>query len=347
MRTNVTLESIHRLIEGQPSRTRSSCSARTWSTIRAAGRWRCGRSCRTSAQAWVVDPAHGDTARPMRRIHPAGLVRGDLSLRTQSANSRRVSAPRGRRRQARRTTMHDPYAFPHLLTDYDLSLAERRPALAELQPAGRAAAHGRRRRGRELRRLGPQRHRRERRRRLQQLGRPPPPDAQAHPQRLLGTVRARAWARARSTSTRSATTTRCSRSPIPYGFAAEVPPRTASKVADLDRYHWHDADWMARRPRDQLARAAAVVLRSPPGQLAAARRRSHALADLSRAGPPAGRLLQGDGLHAPRAAAGQRASVLGKLGLSDGRLLRGHQPLRHAAGLHVLRRSSATRTASA
>ena len=33
----------------------------------------------------------------------------------------------------------------------------------------------------------------------------------------------------------------------PFGFAAEVPPRTASKVADLSRYGWHDADWMARR----------------------------------------------------------------------------------------------------
>ncbi len=33
----------------------------------------------------------------------------------------------------------------------------------------------------------------------------------------------------------------------PFGFAAEVPPRTASKVADLDRYHWHDSDWLIKR----------------------------------------------------------------------------------------------------
>ena len=51
----------------------------------------------------------------------------------------------------------------------------------------------------------------------------------------------------------SATAT-SSRSRDPYGFAAEVPPRTASKVADLDRYHWHDAEWMANRPRTQRAR---------------------------------------------------------------------------------------------
>src|SRR5207244_1116567 len=35
----------------------------------------------------------------------------------------------------------------------------------------------------------------------------------------------------------------------PYGFAAELPPCTASKVADLDRHEWRDSDWIANRPR--------------------------------------------------------------------------------------------------
>jgi 1,4-alpha-glucan branching enzyme len=33
----------------------------------------------------------------------------------------------------------------------------------------------------------------------------------------------------------------------PYGFGAEVPPRTASLVVDLQAYRWRDGDWMARR----------------------------------------------------------------------------------------------------
>jgi 1,4-alpha-glucan branching enzyme len=33
----------------------------------------------------------------------------------------------------------------------------------------------------------------------------------------------------------------------PYGFGAEVPPRTASVVVDLQAYRWQDDDWMARR----------------------------------------------------------------------------------------------------
>ena len=33
----------------------------------------------------------------------------------------------------------------------------------------------------------------------------------------------------------------------PYGFYAELPPRTASIVWDLDQYEWCDDDWMAQR----------------------------------------------------------------------------------------------------
>jgi 1,4-alpha-glucan branching enzyme len=35
----------------------------------------------------------------------------------------------------------------------------------------------------------------------------------------------------------------------PLGFAAECPPKTASIVINLDRYRWHDAEWMTRRPQ--------------------------------------------------------------------------------------------------
>jgi 1,4-alpha-glucan branching enzyme len=33
----------------------------------------------------------------------------------------------------------------------------------------------------------------------------------------------------------------------PYGFGAEVPPRTASRVIDIAAYEWRDGEWMARR----------------------------------------------------------------------------------------------------
>ena len=38
----------------------------------------------------------------------------------------------------------------------------------------------------------------------------------------------------------------------PYGFASEVPPKSASVVADLDAYTWQDQDWIARRSQSNL-----------------------------------------------------------------------------------------------
>ena len=37
----------------------------------------------------------------------------------------------------------------------------------------------------------------------------------------------------------------------PVGFYAEQPPKTASVVADLDSYHWHDESWLERRREDE------------------------------------------------------------------------------------------------
>lgn len=45
----------------------------------------------------------------------------------------------------------------------------------------------------------------------------------------------------------------------PYGFAAEVPPRNASRIADLKEYRWHDNDWLnARSRRDWLSEPISV-----------------------------------------------------------------------------------------
>lgn len=45
----------------------------------------------------------------------------------------------------------------------------------------------------------------------------------------------------------------------PYGFRQEVRPKTASIVADLDSYTWHDAEWMEhRRNTDALSQPISV-----------------------------------------------------------------------------------------
>jgi 1,4-alpha-glucan branching enzyme len=37
----------------------------------------------------------------------------------------------------------------------------------------------------------------------------------------------------------------------PYAFSSELRPRTASVVADINRYEWHDGEWMSRRQEKQ------------------------------------------------------------------------------------------------
>ncbi len=198
-----------------------------------------------SSQAWVVDPRE-NRPHPMRRIHPAGLF--EAICPSETPNRRyllRVADQRGTE-----SMMHDPYAFPPLLSELDLHLLGEGKHWRSYDEAGRATAHRRRCRGGQLRRLGAQRHGRQRARRFQRLERPPPPDAQAHSQRHLGTVRARPGCRGTLYKYQVRHRDQAFEKADPYGFAAEVPPRTASKVADLDRYQWHDVEWMANRQRN-------------------------------------------------------------------------------------------------
>ena len=84
-----------------------------------------------SNQAWVVDAASRES-QPMRRIHPSGLYEAICSWpdrETGADGGAARCAPfagqyyiRTTDEQGSQTTMHDPYAFPSLFTDYDLHL---------------------------------------------------------------------------------------------------------------------------------------------------------------------------------------------------------------------------------
>jgi 1,4-alpha-glucan branching enzyme len=61
----------------------------------------------------------------------------------------------------------------------------------------------------------------------------------------------------------------------PYGFAMEVPPKSASIVSDLSKYEWHDKEWLDRRAAtDWLKQPMSVYevhleswLRGPKGEI--------------------------------------------------------------------------------
>ena len=95
-------------------------------------------------------------------------------------------------------------------------------------------------------------------------------------------------------------------------------------------------------PVGQRARRADLDLRSAPRLVAPRTRRRRSLGYRA-LGDALAELRRDARLHARRADAGHRASVLRLLGLPDDRLLRADRPLRRAAGLHVPGRRPAPR----
>jgi 1,4-alpha-glucan branching enzyme len=73
----------------------------------------------------------------------------------------------------------------------------------------------------------------------------------------------------------------------PYGFGTEAPPKSASVVRDLDRYEWHDHEWMdARAKTDYLREPVSIYevhleswLRLPQGGMMNYREMAEKLAD--------------------------------------------------------------------
>jgi len=201
-----------------------------------------------STQAWVVHKGHSKS-QPMRRIHPAGLY--EAICPTTEINSAEPYMLRVADHQGQQTTMHDPYSFPPLISDYDLYLL------------------GEGKDWRSYEKLGAQ---------LRTVNGVDgvnfavwAPDAQGvsvigdfngwegHRHPLRKHVPSGVWelfvpGLSDGTIYKYRVKSRwgedCDKAD-PYGFAAEVPPRTASKVCDLNRYQWHDANWVADRPRAQ------------------------------------------------------------------------------------------------
>ncbi|HEY5311036.1 MAG TPA: 1,4-alpha-glucan branching protein GlgB [Pirellulales bacterium] len=197
-----------------------------------------------STQAWIVDETHSAVPRPMRRIHPAGLYEAICSLPEGGHPQRyllQVADASGNR-----ATMHDPYSFPQLLTDYDLHLLNEGTHWRSYEKLGAQLRSIDGVDGVNFAVWAPNATS------VSVIGDFNGWDGRRHPLRkhipggfwelfvpglgdgTLYKYQVRHHGEVYEKSD-------------PYGFAAELPPRTASKVCQLDRYHWHDSDWMARR----------------------------------------------------------------------------------------------------
>jgi 1,4-alpha-glucan branching enzyme len=201
-----------------------------------------------SEQAWVINPGHSNMKRPMRRIHPAGVFEAICPQNELNNNDRymfRVAEEGGKK-----TTMHDPYSFPSMLTEYDLYLLNQGQHWKMYDKLG---AHIRTIDGIEGVSFvvwAPNATS------VSLVGDFNAWDGRKHPMRKH--IPAGFWelfvpglceGTLYKFRVRQGDNTIDKTDPV--GFASEVPPRTASYVVDLDRHNWKDGDWIAQREENK------------------------------------------------------------------------------------------------
>ncbi len=198
-----------------------------------------------STQAWVVDPAQAPgVPQPMRRIHPAGLFEAICPLPTTGSANKYLLQTADE--SGNRISMHDPYAFPNVLTEYDLYLLSEGTHWRSYDRLGAQLRTVDGVQGVNFVVWAPNATS------VSLIGDFNNWDGRRHPMRKHipsgfwelfvpglgeGTLYKYRVKHGHQVFEKS----------DPYGFAAELPPRTASKVVSLDRYQWADRDWMSRR----------------------------------------------------------------------------------------------------
>jgi 1,4-alpha-glucan branching enzyme len=251
MRTAIDLENISALLEGRHARPFELLGPQR---VRMDGEmvWSVRAFLPQSRQAWLVDP-RDQASRPMRRIHPAGLFEAVcpwLESATGAGYLLRVADD-----PSESSLQHDPYAFPGSLSDLDAHLlGEGRhwesynrlgAQLRECQGvagvnfavwapnAASVAVVG------DFNRWDGRCH-------LLQQRTP-----SGIWELFIPGLEAGEKYKFRVRTAAGDVVDKCD----PYGFAAELPPRTASIVANLGQFAWNDREWLERRrdrdPRKQ------------------------------------------------------------------------------------------------
>ena len=259
MRTNVSLDAMGALIEGNHDNPREILGPHE---VEHQGRKAVAvRAFLPDAdQVWVVDEAQ-KKHRPMRRLHPAGIFEAicpmsNTESEAQSGSPRyhlKVSESHGDK------IMHDPYAFPELLTDYDLYLLGEGAHSDSYNKLGAQVRTIDGVAGVNFAVWAPNAQN------VSIVGDFNSWDARRNPmmrrassgfwELFIPGLEAGEIYKFRIKSRDGEILDKAD----PCGFAAELPPRTGSVVADLNSYEWQDADWIkSRETNDQLSRPISV-----------------------------------------------------------------------------------------
>ena len=194
-------------------------------------------------KAWLVHPGHSES-REMQRIHPAGLFEA-ICPNTNSLDHNRYRL-KVTNNQSELKTMHDPYSFGSLWTEYDLHLFGEGTDLRSYDKLGAQLRTVDGVCGVNFSVWAPNADN------VSVVGDFNDWDGRRHPMRRL--IPNGIWELfIPGIKPGAAYKYRVKHShgeddkADPFGFAAELPPRTASIVADLERYQWQDDAWLDRR----------------------------------------------------------------------------------------------------
>ena len=256
MQTEVTLSTISQLLEGTHENPSSVLGPHPVQYLGQSAT--AVRSFLPDAEsAWIVDVPTG-VKRPMRRLHPGGFFEAicdgavDESPRAEDdARTELAAQPRYRIQMSKKTgelvEMQDPYAVPSYLSDLDRYLLGegRHHQLYDCMGAQLRTVDGTD--GVNFTVWAPNA------RSVQVVGDFNGWDGRAHTARVMEHLgiwelfvpRAKAGDKYkyRILNQHGEWVDKCD----PLGFAAELPPLTASIVADLRQHQWGDTDWMTRR----------------------------------------------------------------------------------------------------
>jgi 1,4-alpha-glucan branching enzyme len=199
-----------------------------------------------SQQVWLFDPAHR-VARPMRRLHPAGFY--EAVCPPAEGDPRRLYQLRATDKDGVMKTIEDPYAYPSLLTEYDLYLLGEGTHYRAYDKLG---AHVRTIDGVTGVNFAVWAPNAES---VSVVGNFNSWNDRLHYMRrhyangiwelFIPGVGASEFYKYRVKTRGGEMLEKAD----PYAFAAEIPPKTASVVSELDRYAWGDDEWIKQRRR--------------------------------------------------------------------------------------------------
>ncbi len=196
---------------------------------------------------------------PAERVHPDGVFEAILPLSATGLRNEEVAAPSSYRLHFHFTgggdlETYDPYAFPPVLTDYDLYLSGEGTDYQKYQKLGAHLREVAGVRGVHFAVWAPNA------RRVSVVGDFNSWDGRVNPMRTRGAsgiweifIPELAEGSLYKFEIFSRVGDRLALKSDPYAFAAELRPNTASVVCNLDKYAWSDSKWLeTRASRDWL-----------------------------------------------------------------------------------------------